>query len=293
MKIFTTNLIDEQRKVSQVLDMPNEGLDYEQWLTVRDVASQGRKTRAAGHTVPREHHLLSDLETQFFLLSDFAPDVIDIREQFPLLPIERTIQIAQDMGIRHPTNRRTTQRVVMTTDFLLTRQDRKGHHRYHAYSIKPSSRLTENSRRRIRTLEKLEIERRLWQSLHVPWTLVTEQAFDPTVIANLQWLSYGSRDLTPELIVQLPSFLAHLAKLDQSSLTLAQLLTTLANQLDLDDQDVAQQLFCHGVWQHHLMMNLHRPIALSQPTSFRLSPALQARVAHEPGMYVKPEIRHA
>jgi len=293
MKTYPTDLVDEQRRVAQVLAMPDEGLDYEHWLTVRDVPSQGRKTRAAGHTVSRDHHLLSDLETKFFLLADFASDVIDIREQFPLLPIEQTVQVAQAMGVRHPSDRKTGQLVVMTTDFLLTRQDGNGRHHYHAYSIKPSSRLTENRRRRTRTLEKLEIERRLWQSLNVPWTLVTEQAFDPMVIANLQWLSYGARDLTPELLDLLPDFLKHLAKLDRSSLSLAQLLTTLADQLGLDDQGTAQQLFCHGVWRHHLQMDLHRPITLSQPALLRISPTAQPRVANEPAGRAKSESRHA
>ncbi|PTU67907.1 hypothetical protein DB032_19535 [Chromobacterium sp. Panama] len=287
-----TNFASEHGRSAQALTMSKEGLDYEHWLTVRDVPSLGRKTRAAGHTVDREHHLLSDLETNFFLIADFAPNVIDIRTQFPLLPIEQTIQIAQDMGIRHPADRKTAKWTVMTTDFLLTHQDRKGYHHYHAYSIKPSSRLTEeNRRRRTRTLEKLEIERRLWLSLNVPWTLVTEEAFDPIMITNLKWLSYGARDLTPELLFQLPRFLNCLAGLNHLELSLTQLLATSANQLHLDDQGCAQQLFCHSAWSHLLLVNLHQPISLSLPSSFRFSPLAQQIITNGYSPRNQPEYR--
>ncbi len=45
---------------------------------------------------------------------------MDIREQFPLLPIEETIIIAEELGIKHPTDPNTGEPVVMTTDFLVT-----------------------------------------------------------------------------------------------------------------------------------------------------------------------------
>lgn len=272
MKTTTTDgLAGEQGQIPLVLAQQGEGLAYQPWLTVREVRSQGRKTRAAGHTVSRKHDLFSDLETHFFLLADYAQDVIDIREQFPLLPIDLSIQIAQEMGVRHPRNRKTGKLVVMTTDFVLTRLDKAGRRRYHAYSVKPSSRLTENSRRRKRTLEKLEIERRLWHSFNVPWTLVTEQVFNTTVIDNLQWLSYGARGIRPELQAQLPYFLERLLSLAHSNQPLKYLFATLADLLKLEEEGDAQQLFCHAVWTHRLHLDLSQPIALLHPIRFPLA----------------------
>nr|WP_255193827.1 TnsA endonuclease N-terminal domain-containing protein [Brevibacillus laterosporus] len=43
-----------------------------------------------------------------------------MREQFPLLPLEETIVIANELGINHPTDPKTGSPIVMTTDFLLT-----------------------------------------------------------------------------------------------------------------------------------------------------------------------------
>lgn len=97
------------------------GAAYAPWLTVQDVPSQGLATRIRGHKTQRVHHLLSKLETDYFCLLEFAPTVTDIREQFPLLPLEETLAIAQSCDIRHPTDPKTQAPVVMTTDFVKLR----------------------------------------------------------------------------------------------------------------------------------------------------------------------------
>ena len=66
------------------------GKDYKPFLTVRDVPSKGRVHRRPALTHNRVVHLLSDLELAAFLLFDWMPTVVDIREQFPLNP-ETTI----------------------------------------------------------------------------------------------------------------------------------------------------------------------------------------------------------
>lgn len=38
------------------------------------------------------HHFLSKLETNYFYWLDWSPIVSDIREQYPLLPLEETRQ---------------------------------------------------------------------------------------------------------------------------------------------------------------------------------------------------------
>ena len=53
-----------------------------------------------GETTGRVHHCLSQLEKCFFLWLDYDPAVSDIKEQF-LLPLDRTLLIAAQMGITH------------------------------------------------------------------------------------------------------------------------------------------------------------------------------------------------
>ena len=51
----------------------------------------------------RQHEFLSDLERNYFYLTEHSDFVFDIREQFPLLPLEETIVIADELGIKHST----------------------------------------------------------------------------------------------------------------------------------------------------------------------------------------------
>lgn len=158
------------------------GTEYRPWRTVQDVPSQGLATRLLGHKTKRVHHLLSKLETDFFCVLEFSLEVRDIREQFPLLPLEETQAIADACEIRHPTDPQSQAAVVMTTDFAITRL-RQGKQEEVARTLKYSQDLASK-----RTLEKLEIERRYWQSRQVDWGIVTERELPPSVVQNCRFL---------------------------------------------------------------------------------------------------------
>jgi hypothetical protein len=131
----------------------NEGEAYQPWLTVRDVPSHGFSTRDKGWKTNRVHHVLSNHELNYVYIADWSPIVVDIREQYPLLPLESTEAIAEACGIKHPTHPQTKKPVVLTTDFLIT-IEREGRRVEQARTIKPIAALASD-----RALEKLEIER--------------------------------------------------------------------------------------------------------------------------------------
>jgi hypothetical protein len=112
---------------------------YKPWIDVRSFSSKGRVSRAPGVTTGREHHLLSDNEDNFCLIADYAKSVVDIREQFPLLPEEHTQRIAGHLGICHPRYPNSKTMMVMTTDFLLTIIDDHGKHSFIAVSSRSSA----------------------------------------------------------------------------------------------------------------------------------------------------------
>ena len=95
-------------------------------VNIQDVSSLGRSTRLRGIKTGRKHEFFSDLERNYFYLTEYSNFIFDIREQFPLLPLEETIVIADELGIKHPTDPKTNEPVVMTTDFLLTMDKGKG-----------------------------------------------------------------------------------------------------------------------------------------------------------------------
>ncbi|MGU7859640.1 TnsA endonuclease N-terminal domain-containing protein, partial [Streptococcus suis] len=90
------------------------------------------------------------------------------QEQYPLLPIEETIIIANELGIKHPTDLKSGEPIVMTTDFLVTTRNNTEVKKF-ARTLKYKNELMDK-----RVLEKFEIERVFWERQEVDWGIVTE-----------------------------------------------------------------------------------------------------------------------
>lgn len=153
-----------------------DGANYQPYIRVQDLSSEGQSNRDFGLTTNRQHDLLSKLEHRVYLIFDNS-GLHDIKEQYPV-PLELSLEISRQCGIRHPTNRWTKEPTPVTTDFLLTIPLPIGSRRA-ARSIKPSTKLTK------RTIEKLELERRCWQHLNTDWGIITERDVDPDLVRNL------------------------------------------------------------------------------------------------------------
>lgn len=154
---------------------------YKPWLTIQDVPSSGRVHRFIGWKTSREHHLLSDLEFNYLCFCDWANNVIDIREQFPL-DRELTLQIADDLGIKHPLDNKTNTTIVMTTDFFLTVREGSSIV-YKARTLKFEKDLNDE-----RVIEKFEIEKCYWERQGIDWAIVTEKELPQTLLSNLKFL---------------------------------------------------------------------------------------------------------
>jgi len=157
-----------------------EGENYEPWIKVQDFSSYGQANRDLGITTGRQHDYFSRLEYYYHLVLDWS-NVLDIQEQFPLLPIEKTLAIANQCGIRHPLDFRTKRPVVMTTDFRISLPLPVGI-KILFRTLKPSAKLLET-----RVIEKLELERRFYEALDQDWGIVTERQIDPVLVNNLIW----------------------------------------------------------------------------------------------------------
>jgi len=188
------------------------GADYKPWLVIQDFPSLGRVHRILGWKHHRVHHLFSDLERNVFLHHLFPFSVTDIREQFPLLPLEETIEIAREMGVRHPTDPRTKHPVVMTTDLLLS-VCQGPYGTYQPLTVKYFKDIQKN-----RVVEKLEIERRYWAaaSRNLKLKIVTERQVSMEFVHNMLWIHpfYWLSELYPlteREILKIASLLTQLA----------------------------------------------------------------------------------
>ncbi|WBW98088.1 TnsA endonuclease N-terminal domain-containing protein [Oceanirhabdus sp. W0125-5] len=155
--------------------------EYKPWLKVHEFSSEGLASRVMGWKINRKYQLMSKLEREYFFLAQWEDNVVDIREQFPLLPIEETILIAKKLGYKHPTNRSINKEIVMTTDFVITLE--KNNERYDiARTIKPSSKLTP------RVKEKFLIEQEYWKRRNIDWGVITEKQIDKVKARNIEFL---------------------------------------------------------------------------------------------------------
>jgi len=154
---------------------------YLPWLTNQDFASHGRTHRPKSWKTNRKMQLFSDLEYSYMYILDWAENVFDIREQFPL-DREMTTKIAESKQIMHSKDKDTETPIVMTTDFLITLKDGKNFS-YLAKSIKPEEKLNDK-----RTIEKLEIERQYWENQGVKWGIITEKDIPKSLWKNVEYI---------------------------------------------------------------------------------------------------------
>ena len=157
---------------------------YKPLLEVHDLSSMGVSRRVPGIKTGRTHHLLSNVEYDFYLMLEWALDVVDIREQFPL-DRELTRNLAMDLRICHPTYPGTNVHTVMSVDFLVNRI-RNGESTLVAFDIKRTEDAEDS-----RTIDKLELARATCQALEIPHHLIYHSELPQTKIRNIEWILGG------------------------------------------------------------------------------------------------------
>jgi hypothetical protein len=181
------SLQDYQRALKNKYGI-GEGSDYKPWLRIQDVKSHGTRSLIFGRKSQREHHMMSSIESELFYLAEFSDSVVDIREQFPILPLNYTQRVASILGIKHPIHPKTKEPVIMTTDQLLTTDSPQGIS-YHAVSVKPES---ESGKQRV--LEKIDIERVCWELIGVKFSYFTGNDLTKVQSRNLDWATAPFRE---------------------------------------------------------------------------------------------------
>ncbi|MFC0560802.1 TnsA endonuclease N-terminal domain-containing protein [Halalkalibacter alkalisediminis] len=239
------------------------GADYQPWLKIQDVSSLGRSTRLKGIKTGRQHEFLSDLERNYFYLTEFSDVILDIREQFPLLPQEETIIIAEELGIKHPADPKTGAPIVMTTDFLLTVDKGQGVFEV-AHTIKMKDKLLEE-----RVLEKFEIEREYWKRRSINWATVTEEEIHKTMARNISYIhdyfDIRSYDVYQEMDDQ------HIEDLSMSLmkrlLNRSRSIREITNEFDADTHlpfGSGVTLFYHLLARKIVIIDMQKPIDIEQ-----------------------------
>lgn len=154
---------------------------YSPWIRVGEIRSSGEQRIVVGRKTGRSHHYLSRGESSHHLLAEFSDQVMDIREQYPVLPIEQTLEIASRIGVKHPSF--AGRPTVVTFDFLLTVARDRNTTGELVRSIKRSEDLG-----KARVVEKLYLEREICADLGFGYEIVTEKQMPLVLINNLKFL---------------------------------------------------------------------------------------------------------
>jgi len=198
---------------------------------------------------------MSNRELQYFFLLEWSDMVLDIREQYPLLDVFSTVEIAEAAGIKHPYDPQSGFPYVLTSDFLLTTTNG-----LMARSVKMSHELDNR-----RVLEKLEIERRYWNEKGVDWRLVTEREINRQKAKNIEWL-HASKILRglPYGDALLDEMLSEMERL---YLEMENPILELCEQIERSfsvDCGTGLAMFKHLAANKRLPLDMDRPVALSK-----------------------------
>lgn len=249
-----------------------QGSEYVPWLLIQDVPSQGLATRIKGWKARRVHHLMSNQELNYFYVLEWSPIVCDIREQYPLLPLEETLAIAEQCGIAHPKDPKTQGPIVMTTDFLITARQKIGTIEQ-ARTVKSSQDLQSQ-----RTLEKLEIERRYWQERSIDWGIVTEREIPETLAKNVGWLHplFSPEDLSPLSSVEINRIAKALTlKISKHHVSLSNITSECDDLLGLSpgiSLSVVRYLIANRQW----LVDMNKLIQPNQPLTLLAEPLIES-----------------
>jgi hypothetical protein len=164
---------------------------YKPWVTVQDLSSRGESTRMQGwHSGNRLMHFLSKLERDFCYTVQWDEAVVDIREQFPL-DLATTQQIADQMGLKHPTSPKTGLPFPMSTDLLITKHLEDKEFSL-ARNVKPFKDIelkgSLHPKRVKRNWEKFLIEQEYWKRFGVVLKWVTEEDFNLKLAHNVRFV---------------------------------------------------------------------------------------------------------
>lgn len=234
----------------------NEGQRYVPWLKVRDVRSRGTSSMPPGITVKRPHHLLSELEAIYFYLTERKATTVDIREQWPILHIDRTIELGLQFGVRHPFKGHYPD--PFTIDFLIT-ECVDGEIRYRAASIKTPEDAADPAIRL-----RLAVEHVWCSEQGIPWTLVDTKAFNKTMLATLRFMRGWFKDRFEPKDELVDRFAEQFQAIYRPNVLLSELLHTASKRLRLSEQ-TAQSTFQYCAWRNAIQVSLQHPLLLNKP----------------------------
>jgi len=228
---------------------------YFSFIKTQDIKSYGSKARVPDFfDDSQDRNLLSTNERLFFYRLRFSKRFVWIKEQYPLLPLERAMAVGKRLKLKYPTYPYTSNvEVVMTSDFYC--QDITG--QQYVYSIKDVKQFKKATERQRQNIEvKLKIEKVFWESQGVKWFLILSDSIKNIFSQNLGQI-IASNKLSPLLEVLKHRWLTVFNKALNNGYgeRLCDLMVVTVQKLSITYED-AVELFQYCVWHRKIKASL-------------------------------------
>jgi hypothetical protein len=252
---------------------------YTPYLKLKRTPTVGKGSKVFNPESDDSHETLSIMETRLLRYLDFLPNVISIKTQYPLLPINTTLEIADAMGVKHPSYTpkgkhirpllKVNQAVVMTTDYLIDYRDEGGVIEQCAIALKGVNEdglFSEKQKRDVNIRNKLNIEAEFCRMDGLGWRLMTSamQCFEEDFARNLLEAEVRSElEIDEELLVKVEEAFKRRFR-DMPRACFATLLSEIALQLNHSTGKIRGS-FWKLIWQQRLPVDISKEIIFNRP----------------------------
>ncbi len=235
-----------------------EGNTYEPFWRTDDVPSYGVKSKVPHFTDPKRLvHVLSQNELWMYLHLAQNPLVIEVYEQYAI-PLEYSLPIAEQIGIKHPVYVGTTVPIVQTIDFIVDMIDVDTREVIQkAFPVKQP-----DDAAKLRTEEKLAIQQVYSEFNDIEYELITSEVLRTNHSINLESL-FRYRELSP-LLQQVSSRWRNnfFSVLFDNRHDRAAHLIQKSNQTTGVDFLTGVSIFYNSLWQNQIDMDWSRLLKL-------------------------------
>lgn len=252
---------------------------YVPYIKVKRSPTVGKGAKVFNPESDQTHEVLSIQETQLLRYLAFVPNIISINTQQPLLPINKTLEIAEAMGVKHPSYRpkgkhirkelKVNQAVVMTSDFLINYADENGELKRCALALKTVNEdgdFSDKEKRDLNIRNKLNIEAEYWRQKGIEWQLITSAMHfckDEFARNLLEAEVRSEQDIAEPLLLDIEmSFKRWFSAAPRTSFS--PLLAEIAKELNISTGTV-RAAFWKLIWQQRLPVNISKEIIFNRP----------------------------
>ena len=232
--------------------------NYTPWIHKRDVPSDGTASTSTGLLTGRDHWLLSKPEKAYLYQLERQPTVVDIREQWPILDLKRTLELAARFGIRHKSDRKHQFPEPYTVDFLVLERI-SGRFFYSGRSIKSKEDSEDPN-----TRKKLAIEHAWFSERDLPWTNMLSSNYTNTLLDTLGFMREWHKNRYQQDVVAEAEYARMFKSLYSSSAVLDELVERCAKKLHIE-KSLAVDRFRYCAWSNSIPLRITEELAMDRP----------------------------